>query len=277
MKPLLKWAGGKRQLANVISQNLPSNWNSGTYFEPFIGGAALFLHLEPNNAVIADINHRLINFYVTVRDAKEDLLGQINKISLVFNKLQTLETKKRYYLRLREEFNSQKSAGVRDAALFYSLNKLCFNGLFRENSKGQFNVPFGNKNVFPEFDSHQFTKMSEILSSTKIENKDFEKSVGAAKSGDFVYFDPPYIPVDATSNFTSYTSAGFDLDNQRRLAKTMSDLQEKGVSALLSNSDTPLSREIFKDFRMVTITAPRMVSAKASGRGQISELLIMNY
>lgn len=277
MKPLLKWAGGKRQLANVISDNLPSDWNSGTYFEPFIGGAAMYLHLEPNKAIIADINPRLINFYLTVRDHNVLLIEQIEKISNVFAKLQNSETKKRYYLRLRLEFNSRQASTVRDAALFYSLNKLCFNGLFRENSKGLFNVPFGNKKDFPELDKPHFEKVSSVLHSTKILTSDYASVVAEAKSGDFVYFDPPYIPVDATSNFTAYTSAGFDLQNQRRLADTMSSLKQKGVRALLSNSDTPISREIYKDFKMLSIQAPRMVSAKSSGRGRISELLIKNY
>jgi DNA adenine methylase len=163
------------------------------------------------------------------------------------------------------------------SALFFVLNKLCFNGLYRENSKGLFNVPFGKKESFPELDQDLFAHASIVFQKAKIYVADFEASLKSAKSGDFVYLDPPYIPLDATSSFTSYSSGGFGLDSQERLARVMGELAQKGVRAMLSNSATPLTGKIYKGFRFVEIQAPRMVSAKAAGRGQIAELLIMNY
>lgn len=277
MKPLLKWAGGKRHIAEVISSHLPTDWDSGTYFEPFIGGAAIYLHLEPKKSVIADVNTRLINFYSWVKANPTLLVAEISAIADSFNRQQDDESKKEFYLGLRAEFNDASELGVRNAALFFSLNKLCFNGLFRENAKGGFNVPFGNKKQFPEFIEDDFIQVSEALSLTDILNTDFGEATESAQSGDFVYFDPPYVPIDLTSNFTSYTADGFGHEDQIRLANKMSSLEAHGVRAMLSNSDTPITRKIYKEFRQVQISAPRMVSAKSSGRGQISELLIFNY
>jgi DNA adenine methylase len=188
-----------------------------------------------------------------------------------------LESKKEAYLDFRTRFNASDFDSLDSAVLLYALNKLCFNGLYRENSKGEFNVPFGQKKKFPPVIWEDFLEVSRCLENTKILNSDFEGTVSRAQRSDFVYFDPPYIPLDVTSSFTSYHSEGFGLDDQHRLAQTMINLGKSGVSAMCSNSDTELTREIFADLKIVAIQAPRMVSAKASGRGSISELVIMNY
>lgn len=275
MKPLLKWAGGKRHIAPVIEGYLPSDWNANTYFEPFIGGAALFLHLEPKTAFLSDLNPRLIGFYEDVKKQPEALVDQIRIYAESFDSM-VPEGKKASYLKFRETFN-EIGPSIQASALFYVLNKLCFNGLYRENAKGKFNVPFGQKGRFPPISLHEFTDASKRLSGASLRVVDFEGAVSTASSGDFVYFDPPYIPLTATASFTSYSSEGFGLNEQLRLATTMADLKNRGVKAVLSNSAASLTREVFAEFRQVTISAPRMVSAKASGRGSVDELLIMNF
>lgn len=275
MKPLLKWAGGKRHIANILQDLLPSDWNQGAYIEPFVGGAALFLHLEPQNARIADVNKWLIRFYRDVKSQPNELLDEISKISVEFNTA-TLDEKKGLYLQTRSQFNLSEPS-LLSSARFYALNKLCFNGLYRENARGEFNVPFGQKKVFPEVSVDDFLEVSKVLATTEIELSDFGDTAAHAEPGDFVYFDPPYVPLTPTSSFTSYSSGGFGLESQRKLAETVRELGNKGVRAMVSNSATNLTSEIFDGLRQVTISAPRMVSANSSGRGNVDELVIMNY
>jgi DNA adenine methylase len=276
MKPLIKWAGGKRHIASIIESHLPGDWDAGTYYEPFIGGAAIYLYLQPKKAQLSDVNEKLIGFYNNVKTDSTELIKKIQLTAQKFD-LSAPEEKLGTYLKFREEFNKSAVDSLSTSALFFTLNKLCFNGLYRENSTGSFNVPFGKKTKFPEFDEADFSEVSKLLQNAKIRVSDFESALKSAKSGDFVYLDPPYIPVDATSSFTAYSSGGFGLDAQELLANTMRDLESRGVRAMLSNSSTPITKKIYKGFRFVEISAPRMVSAKSSGRGQIAELLIMNY
>jgi DNA adenine methylase len=275
MKPLLKWAGGKRHILPILEQFLPSDWNDGQYFEPFLGGAALFLHLQPSRANLADVNPWLIGFYKDVQQKPGELFDKISMYAKTFDS-HGLEAKKDFYLGLRAKFNDS-DLSLDSSALFYTLNKLCFNGLYRENSKGAFNVPFGQKKQFPALAQEDFLESSRVFRNSSIELSDFENTVSKAVAGDFVYFDPPYVPLTATASFTSYSSEGFGLESQKRLAATMHDLKARGVKAMLSNSATELTSQIFSDLRQETISAPRMVSAKSSGRGNVNELLIMNY
>lgn len=275
MKPLLKWAGGKRHIADELFSYFPVDWNQGTYLEPFIGGGAMFLHLAPKKSLIADLNLRLFGFYGHVKESPETIFVGIQEIANEFDKTET--DKKQFFLDLRTRYNSSDAGSLESAVLLYCLNKLCFNGLYRENSKGFFNVPFGQKKSFPALDKEEFESASSLLQNARILNSDFETTVSNAVAGDFVYLDPPYIPIDATSSFTSYHADGFGLSDQERLAKTMIQLGGSGIKAMCSNSDTPLTREIYGALNLRTIQAPRMVSAKASGRGSISELVITNY
>lgn len=275
MKPLLKWAGGKRHIANTLEKHLPGDWFEGTYFEPFLGGAAFFLHLGPPRAVVADLNSWLVRFYTDVQERPRELVAGIRAIAGAFDD-NPLDSKKNFYLSLRTTFN-ECDVSLESSVLLFALNKLCFNGLYRENSKGKFNVPFGQKVRFPSFSEEEFFMASEMFSETSIELSDFEETVSGTSKGDFVYLDPPYVPVSATSSFTSYSSEGFGLEAQIRLASTMLELKKKGVRAMASNSFTDLTSEIYGGLRQETILAPRMVSASAAGRGEIKELLIMNY
>lgn len=287
MKPLIKWAGGKRHIAEDLFKLFPSDWDSGTYFEPFIGGAAIFLHLEPKRAVIADVNQRLIGFYEHIKRSPIEMFEGIKSLANEFDGLKTVNTeaeeavinelRKSKFLEFRTTYNASEPDSIQSAILLFALNKLCFNGLYRENSNGFFNVPFGQKKSFPSFFQDDFMVVSELLSETKILNSDFESAIQSAVSGDFIYLDPPYVPIDATSSFTSYHSDGFGLEDQARIARIMLDNKEKGIRMMCSNSDTPVSREIFSDLKIQEILAPRMVSASSAGRGNISELVIMNY
>ena len=277
MEPLLKWAGGKRHIADTLKNFFPVDWNENTYYEPFIGGGAMLFNLKPNKAVIADFNSRLVTFYCHTRDNHLELFEEIVKVAADFNIKDGLEEKKHYFLQLRREFNTVDKTSLRSSVLLYTLNKLCFNGLYRENSKGEFNVPFGQKKVFPGLKLQDFEEARRILVNTDIVNQDFEKTMIMAVEGDFIYLDPPYIPVNLTSSFTAYHAEGFSSADQKRLADRMVALQKKGIKAMCSNSDTPLARDIYAELRFEVIEAPRMVSASAGGRGKIKELVIMNY
>jgi len=276
VKPLIKWAGGKRQIAAELFSRFPSEWNHGTYIEPFIGGGAMFLHAAPTKAIIADLNSRLYGFYLQVKTNPEKLYSDISEITDQFNAIVESDQKD-FYLLLRSKYNESAVDSFESATLLYVLNKLCFNGLYRENSKGGFNVPFGQKKYLPYIDQEELRSVSKVLAETLVLNADFEFTIAKAVQGDFVYLDPPYIPIDATSSFTSYHSHGFGIGEQERLASAMFNMKSAGINAMCSNSDTPITREIFRDLNIVAIQAPRMVSAKASGRGSISELVITNY
>ena len=276
VKPLIKWAGGKRQIAAELFSRFPPDWNRGTYIEPFIGGGAMFLHVEPTRAIIADLNSRLYGFYLLVKSNPEILYSGIVEIADHFNAAEESD-KKNFYLSLRTKYNESAVDSFESATLLYALNKLCFNGLYRENSRGGFNVPFSNRKQLPYINSEDLRSVSKVLAGTMILNEDFGTTIGKAVQGDFVYLDPPYIPIDATSSFTSYHSNGFGIGEQERLASAMLKMKSAGIDAMCSNSDTPLTREIYKGLNMEAIQAPRMVSAKASGRGSVSELVITNY
>jgi DNA adenine methylase len=276
MKPLLKWAGGKRHIAMEIQRHFPNDWNKGTYFEPFLGGAAIFLEIKPNKSELSDVNTKLIRFYKDVKGNPRELFNQIETFASSFDDLETPAEKKEFYLELRESFNANKLS-VASSAQFFVLNKICFNGLYRENKRGYFNVPFGQKTKFPAISLDDFLAASKALRHSKLQVSDFEVAIENAVKGDFVYFDPPYVPVNPTANFTAYSSEGFGLDEQKRLAQLMKELKKRGVKALLSNSSTQLTEEIFGELKQVKISAPRMVSAKSSSRGNVDELLIMNY
>ncbi len=276
MKPLLKWAGGKRHIVDELCESFPDDWEEGTYFEPFIGGAAMYLHLEPAKAKISDLNLRLIEFYKFVKNSPAKLTDEITCLIGKFD-AQPSDLKKDFYLSLRKKYNETKEDSLESAAHLYVINKLCFNGLYRENSKGFYNVPFGQKKKFPDFPKKDFFKASAVLQDTKISHSHFYTAVSLSKKGDFIYFDPPYIPINATASFTSYNSNGFGESEQKELAELMISLASKGVNAVCSNSDTALTKKIYGDLKLKVIQAPRMVSAKASGRGSTSELVITNF
>lgn len=233
---------------------------------------ALYTKGKIGKAVISDLNEELINLYVVIKERPQDLLKELRK-KIYHNDKET-------YLKLREEFNrirGNQSYDVRRAALFLYLNRHGYNGLWRVNSKGEFNVPFGRYKNPKMPDEKHIMKFHEMLKNITILNEDFEIAVRNINENDFVYFDPPYQPVSKTAYFTDYTSAGFDSKEQRRLAALCRKLDEKGVYFMVSNSDTPLIRELYEGFNIYVVEANRNINSKADRRKGITEVIITNY
>lgn len=270
LKPFLKWAGGKRQLLPVIHQYLPTQFHA--YYEPFIGAGALMLDLQPRQLVINDLNSELINCYRMIQKQPEALLKS----------LQSHKNTPEYFYALRALDRSehyQQLSDLQRASRTIYLNKTCYNGLYRVNRKNQFNAPFGKYRNPKIVDTAGIRAVSQFLNSRPVRllNQDFEKSVQGARSGDFVYFDPPYDPVSASASFTAYQQDGFGLAEQRRLARVVQDLTRRGCRVMLSNSSTDLIRSLYKDYTIKRVSATRRINSKASERGVIDELIVMNY
>lgn len=275
VSPLLKWAGGKRQLLpEILANHLPLGWDSSQhrYYEPFIGGAALLLALQPERAVIGDQNWELINCYKVVRYQLPELVAAL--------KSHRNEASHYYWVRKwdRMEGFDQRSDVDRAARIIF-LNKTGYNGLYRVNGNNQFNVPFGSYKNPRILDVETLTAVQDYLRSNKIDilYGDFEVTVRSAKSGDFIYFDPPYDPVSPTAKFTSYGPDKFSRDDQTRLRDTFVDLHKRGCHVLLSNSDTPFIRELYEGFGICAIDAKRNINSDGKKRGKVPELLIKNY
>ena len=272
LQPFTKWTGGKRQLLPVIRELMPKKYNR--YFEPFVGGGALFFDLAPKNAVINDFNAELINCYQQIKDNPQELI-EILKVHQEYNS-------KEYYLDLRSADRDERidmmSEVQRAARILYML-RVDFNGLYRVNSNNQFNVPYGRYKNPKIVDENLVSAISTYLNSNQIEIKkgDFEKAVLDVQPGDFVYFDPPYIPLSETSAFTSYTHEGFSYDDQVRLRDTFKKLSDTGAYVMLSNSSSFLVEELYRDFNIHYVEATRTNGAKSSSRGKISEIIVTNY
>ena len=272
LKPFTKWTGGKRQLLPELLELLPKEYNR--YYEPFVGGGALFFELAPSSATIGDFNTDLIHSYNAIKNHPTELINLL--------KMHQENNSKEYYLSLREvdrngiidTFSDTQKA----ARLMYML-RVNFNGLYRVNSKNQFNVPYGKYKNPKILDEELLVNISNYLNNNDIiiKNDDFEKIVESAKQGDFVYFDPPYIPISATSAFTSYTHEGFGVEEQIRLRDTFIELSNKGVYVMLSNSYSQLTLELYKDFNIKIAHANRMINSVAEKRGKIKEVIITNY
>ncbi|MDB9251865.1 DNA adenine methylase [Halorubrum ezzemoulense] len=272
VEPILKWAGGKRQLLSEITALFPTTYEA--YHEPFVGGGAVFFDQDPDDGTINDLNTRLTTFYEIVRDQPDALIDE-NK---------THEHTEEYYYNARSEFNALFSQSnitrderVREASLLLYLNRTCFNGLYRENSDGEFNVSFGRYSNPDWVQEQRIRKASRVLQGTAVFNTDFSYVVDEASSGDLVYFDPPYEPVSKTADFNSYQAEGFDREDQRRLRDVVVELTEMNVSVILSNS--PPVTELYEDhgvFSIRYVDATRAINSDASSRGEVSEVLITN-
>jgi len=271
-RPFLKWAGGKGQLSGELICRVDQAGAIGRYHEPFIGGGALFFELVRTQrlgrrqAYLADNNSNLIEAY---RGVKEDVEAVIVQL-----KMHAERHCEAYYYAVRSAIPSTL---VGRAARVIYLNRTCFNGLFRENSKGLFNVPFGRYKNPMICDEANLQACAQALRRAVVEARPFETVLDRAKAGDFVYFDPPYVPLSATSNFTSYGKGGFGEDSQRRLAEVFAELAQRGVRVLLSNSETPLVRELYRDFTIEVVYATRLVNSRADRRGKIAEVLVRNF
>lgn len=272
VSPFLKWAGGKRQLLAQIRERMPREYNR--YYEPFIGGGAVVFDLLPENALINDINEALINAYVQIRENVDSFLDKINRIDSAIG-----EDGKAYYYSMRNLYNMKLEKMEYDielAALFVFLNKHCFNGLYRVNSKGLFNVPYNNsKRVSCDEESIRMT--SDYLKRVTITTGDFEDACRNAGRGDFVFLDSPYAPLNPTS-FESYTKEGFTLESHERLARLYDELTERGCYCMLTNHNTELIEQLYgnKGYTISVVNVKRMINSDANNRkGQ--EVIICNY
>ena len=270
--PFVKWAGGKRQLLPQIKERMPEKYNS--YFEPFVGGGAVIFELLPTNALINDINKSLINSYRQICNAPEAFLAAVKQLDEAM-----WEDGKKYYYSLREHYNDKLMKAEYDvelAALFVFINKHCFNGLYRVNGKGLFNVPYNNSRR-TSVDESIIMEVSRYLQGITIMDGDFEEACEGAGQGDFVFIDSPYAPLNPTS-FESYTKEGFDIESHRRLSNLFDKLTNRGCYCMLTNHNTELINELYsgKGYRRDVVSVKRMINSDASKRvGE--EIIICNY
>ncbi|MDM8313094.1 DNA adenine methylase [Clostridium cadaveris] len=269
--PVLKWVGGKRQLMDEIRQLVPKSYT--TYYEPFIGGGAVLFDLQPDKAVVNDINGELINLYEIIK----------NDVDALIEDLKRHENTSEYFYNIRElDRNKEVYEGlssVEKASRIVYLNKTCFNGLFRVNKAGEFNTPFGkykNPNIVDEVTLRAVNKYFN-RAKIKITNNDFEECLKGIRKGSFVYLDPPYDPVSNSANFTGYDKGGFNRDEQVRLKKICDKLNKRGVKFLLSNSSTDFIKELYKEYDIKIVKAKRAINSNGDSRGDVDEVLIRNY
>ncbi|HYZ59767.1 MAG TPA: DNA adenine methylase [Nitrososphaeraceae archaeon] len=268
----LKWAGGKLQLIEQFENLFPHNFRN--YYEPFVGSGAVFFYvkskLKPNKVILSDSNEELINCFVVVRDRPSEL------VELLLNHRK--RHSKEYYYAVRT-IQPNILDSVDRAARFIYLNKTCFNGLYRVNSKGQFNVPFGDYVNPSIFDKNTLFQASQLLQDVHLQVSTFEKVLDFAGKDDFVYFDPPYIPLSKTSSFTRYSKSDFTMKEQKRLSEVFRILDSRGCFVMLSNSDHALTRELYGHYKKTTfvVKAKRMINSVGSKRGAINELIVTNY
>jgi len=266
--PFVKWAGGKRQLIPQMEEYLPKNYNK--FIEPFVGGGALFFHIKPKTAVLIDNNEDLINCYEVIKNNPFELIRSLKKH----------KNEKEYYYQVRSadrEIESfKKWTNVEKASRTIFMNRCCYNGLYRVNSKGEFNTPFGSyKN--PKFcNEMNLNAVHESLKNALIVQGSFETCLDYAEKDDFVYFDPPYHPLSETANFTSYTKDNFSKDSQIKLRDVFKTLDDRGCKVMLSNSYNEFTLDLYNDFKIVVLNAKRAINSNASKRGKIKEILVLN-
>lgn len=270
--PFVKWVGGKRQLIPSISVHLPKDIKSYDYVEPFIGGGALFFHLQPKNAVVNDFNKELINVYQVIKNNLDELICDLKKH----------KNDAEYFYEVRSldrSIDYKALSPVQRASRVIFLNKTCFNGLYRVNNAGEFNAPFGrykNPNIVNE---PILKAVSKYLNSNSIniQSGDYSEVLNQATKNSFVYLDPPYHPISESSNFTGYVQGGWNIFDQIRLREACDELTKRGIKFLLSNSAASFIREQYQDYKIITVKAVRAINSNGSERGEIDELLIKNY
>lgn len=291
-KPFIKWVGGKSQLIEQLDAQLPAdfdNWENVTYIEPFVGGGAMLFYLlqrYPNikHAVINDINSDLTTCYQTVRDMPEQLILSLCDIESAYLGLQNEDARKEFFLTARERYNQKNLDPIENTTLFFFLNRTCFNGLYRVNKKGLFNVPFG-KYVNPTIcNSEIIRKDSELLQRVEILNGDFEATFEYAKGNTLFYFDPPYRPLSDTSSFKDYSKESFNDDAQERLKEFCDKIHKAGFKFMLSNSDCKGMNEkdnffdtLYGAYKIERVWASRSINSVPSKRGKLTEILVHNY
>lgn len=294
VRPFVKWAGGKSSLISQLTNFFPFELKDGIinkYVEPFVGGGAVLINIlqkyDVKEAYAFDINRDLINCYNVIKENVDELIKQLEIKEKEFIKLES-EDRQAYFYNIRKEYNSYKitenELSIKRAGEFIFLNRTCFNGLYRVNKNGEFNVPCGKYKNPTICDSSNLRKLSYLIRNVVFQYGDYKKSEKYVDNNTFVYFDPPYRPLSITSGFTSYTKENFNDENQKELANYFGKLDEKNAKLMLSNSnpkntnkDDSFFEDIYKGFNINEISAKRIINANAKGRGEISELLITNY
>ena len=285
-RPFLKWAGGKGQLLGVISDALPAHFNR--YIEPFVGSGAVLFNILENRDVeavyINDINTDLIHTYESIRDHCEEMIPILEGLQEQYRALEDMEAKAQMYYRIREAYNGREADVITQSCYFIFLNKTCFNGLYRVNARNLFNVPFAKPVNPPICDAENLRAVSAALAHVELRNHDYAQLIEEVQEGTFVYLDPPYRPLNTTSAFTSYSAAGFGDNEQRELKAFCDAVNERGAFFMLSNSDPRNENPdddffdaLYDGYHIVRVPAKRFINSKASGRGEINELLITNY
>jgi len=270
--PFIKWLGGKTQLLPELRKRMSEY--TGTYVEPFAGGGALFFDIQPADAVLNDVNPRLVNLYITIRDNKDELVDSLICYESEYNTLSNIRAKKDFYYQNRTEFNArgfETELTVDDAAKFIFLNKTNFNGLYRENADGKYNAAFGWKENISLFDETKLTNCSAALKNVDIMNGDFEGACKGLTAGDFVYFDPPYY-----STFNGYQAGGFSVEDHIRLHNLFQGLTESGVHCMLSNSSTDFIKNLYAGYNIEIVPVKRNINRNGNARHG-EELIITNY
>jgi DNA adenine methylase len=267
---IIKWAGGKKQLLAQFEPLFPNRIEH--YYDPFIGGGAVALyiskHFKPKEVYLSDINEELINVYTVIRDNVEELIRELKEYKKNHSK--------ELYYKVRA-INPKTISDVERASRFIYLNKTCFNGLYRVNSKGEFNVPMGNYKNPAICSERDLREASKLLKGARIEVAQFYEGIKGAKKGDFVYFDPPYYPISKTSSFTSYTKDAFLEKEQSKLAEVFKELDKKKCHVMLSNSDTDFIKNLYENYDIRKVKATRMINCIAEKRGKINEVVVTNY
>jgi len=291
-KPFIKWVGGKGQLIEQLERLLPAdfdNWENVTYIEPFVGGGAMLFHMlqkYPNirRAVINDINGDLTTCYTTVRDSVEKLIISLQDIQKAYYELPCIEAKKDFFLAARDRYNEKHLAPIENTTLFFFLNRTCFNGLYRVNKRGAFNVPFGKHDCPQICDPATLRADSKLLRRVEILNGDFENTFTFARGNTLFYFDPPYRPLSDTSSFTDYSKEPFNDDAQERLKEFCDRVSCAGFYFMLSNSDCKGKNEkdnffdiLYEDYEIERVWASRNINANPKKRGKLTEILVRNY
>ena len=299
-KPFLKWAGGKGQLLQIIDERLPKEIRKkkivDSYIEPFVGGGAVFFHLKNNytvkKATLIDVNKELVIGYQVIKNNPKELIKKLSALEKEYHQKEESDRKEFFYS-IRDEYNDQlksfdyqnyNNEWIQRAVYLIYMNKTCFNGLFRLNSKGEFNVPFGKYKNPKICDKENVLQVHQALQEVTILCGDFSLARNYIQKDSFVYFDPPYRPLSSTANFTDYSKDGFSDDEQKRLADFFKDMDKQGAHLMLSNSDPKNENpednffdDLYKNFKIERVKAKRAISCKGSGRGEITELLITNF
>ena len=269
---MLKWAGGKTQLLEELMSKVPQTYN--TYFEPFIGAGAFFLSLKPKSAVINDTNEQLINLYQQLKHSPSEIIS-------IVSSLDEVACDKNYYYKIRERYNQKITSKELDpecAALMIWINKHCFNGLYRVNSQGFFNVPYNNKVTGKSLDKDNVEAISRFLKEQNVTIlcSDFENACKKVSPGDFVYLDSPYVPESSSADFTDYTKTGFSYEDHDRLADLFVRLDKLGAYVMLSNNDVPLVRELYREYNIEPLEVKRLINRNAAKRSG-KEVIVTNY